>query len=60
MFVNLKKASNSVLKNVLWTVLAKCNVHSTTLSIIQSFHDGKQAGVRVGSTVTDNFKFRNG
>ena len=30
------------------------------LSIIWSFLDGMQAGVRVGSTVTDNFKVRNG
>ena len=45
----------SVPRNALWTVLAKCGVPPTMLSIIRSFHDGMQAGVRVGSTVTDNF-----
>ena len=57
MFVDLKKAYDSVLRNALWTVLAKCGVPS---SIIRSFHDGMQAGVRVGSTVTDSFEVRNG
>ena len=60
MFVDLKKAYVSVPRNALWTVLAKCGVPPTMLSIIRSFHDGMQAGVRVGSTVTDNFEVRNG
>ena len=61
MFVDLKKAYDSVLRNALWTVLAKCGgVPSTMLSIIRSFHDGMEAGVRVGSTVTDNFEVQNG
>ena len=55
MFVDLKRAYDSVLRNVLWTILAKCGVSPTMLSIIWSFHDGLQAGFRVG-TVTDNFE----
>ena len=60
LFVDLKKAYDSVPRNALWTVLAKCGVPLTMLSIIRSFHDGMQAGVRVGNTVTDNFEVRNG
>ena len=60
MFVDLKKAYDSVPRNALWTVLTKCGVPSTMLSIIRSFHDGMQAGVRVGGTVTDSFEVRNG
>ena len=32
----------------------------TMLSIIRSFHEGMQAGVRVGSAVTNCFEVRNG
>ena len=48
MFVDLKKAYDSVSRNVLWTVLAKCGVPPTMLSIIRSFHVGMKAGVMVG------------
>ena len=60
MFVDLRKAYDSVPRNALWTILAKCGVPPTMLSIIRSLHDGMQAGVRVGSTVTDNFEVQNG
>ena len=60
MFVDLKKAYDSVPRNALWTVLAKCGVPPTMLSIIRSFHEGMQAGVRVGSAVTNCFEVRNG
>ena len=59
MFVDLKKAYDSVPENALWAVLARFGVPPTMLSIIRSFHDGMQAGVRVGSTVTDNFEVQN-
>ena len=60
MFVNLKKANDSVPRNALWTVLAKCGVPPTMLSIIRSFYDKMQGGVRMENTVTDNFEVRNG
>ena len=44
MFVNLKKANDSVPRNALWTALAKCGVPPTMLSIIWSFHDKMAAG----------------
>ena len=34
MFINLKKAYNSVPRNALWTVLEKCGVPPRMLSII--------------------------
>ena len=42
------------------SVLEKCGVPPTMLSIIQSFHDGMQAEVRVGDTTTDRIQVRNG
>ena len=55
----LKKAYDSVPREALWTVLEKCGVLPTMLSIIRSFHEGMQAGVRVGSAVTNCFEVRN-
>jgi len=49
MFIDLKKAYDSEPRETLWTVLEKCGVPPTMLSIIRSFHEGMQAGVRVGS-----------
>ena len=60
LFVDLKKAYDSVPRSALWTVLFKCGVPPTMLSIIRSFHEGMQAGVRVGSSVTDCFEVQNG
>ena len=60
MFVDLKKAYDSVPRNALWTVLVKCGVPPTMLSIIRSYHEGMQAGVRVGSSVNDGFEVWNG
>jgi len=34
----------------------KCGVPPTMLSVIRSFYEGMQAGVRVGSTVTKCFE----
>ena len=53
---DLKKAYDSVSRNALWTVLAKCGVPPTMLNVIRSFHEGMLAGVRVGSAVTNCFE----
>ena len=60
MFIDLKKAYDSVPRSALWTVLLKCGVPPTVLSIIQSFHDGMETSVRVRDTVTDSFEVRRG
>lgn len=54
LFVDLKKAYNYT------RVLEKCGVPPTMLSIIQSFHDGMQAEVRVGEIATDRIRVHNG
>ena len=60
MFIDLKKAYYSVPRDALRTVLVKCGVLPTMLSIIKSFHDDMEAIVRVGDVVTDRFEVRNG
>jgi len=56
MFIDLKKTYNSVPRSALWSVLVKCGVFPTMLSIIKPFHE---ASVRVGGTFTGSFKVRN-
>ena len=50
------EAYDSVPRSALWSVLVKCRVPPTMLNIIQSFHDGKEASVRV----RNGFEARNG
>jgi len=45
MFIDLRKAYNSVPRSTVWPVLVRCGVPPTMLNIIQSFHDGKEASV---------------
>ena len=60
LFVDLKKAYDSVPRNALWKVLGKVGVPPTMLQIIKSFHDGMKADVRVGATSTDSIEVKNG
>ena len=59
-FIDLKNAYNSAPRGSPRTVLVKCSVPPTMLSIVQSFHEGMEAGVRVKDVVTDRFEIRNG
>ncbi len=54
LFLDLKKAFNSVPRDALWGVLRKCGVPPTMPSIIRPFHDGMLAQVRVGGDLTTN------
>ena len=45
LFVDLKKAYDTVPRSALWCVLEKCGVPPTMLRIIRSFHDGMRASV---------------
>ena len=54
LFIDLKKAYDSVPRDALWGVLRKCGVPPTMLSVIRSFHDGMLAQVRVGGDLTTN------
>ena len=40
MFIDLKKAYDSVPRSALWSVLVKCGVPPMMLNIIKSFHEG--------------------
>ena len=60
LFVDLKKAYNSVPRCALWRVLEKCGVRQTMLYVIRSFHEGKHAVVRTGTSTTDSIEVRNG
>ena len=60
LFVDLRKAYDSVPRSALWKVLEKCGVPPVMLSIIQSIHDGMQAEVRVGDITTDSIEVNNG
>ena len=60
LFVDLRKAYDSVPREALWRVLVKCGVPSKLLSFVKSFHEGMQAEVRVGALTTESFEVRNG
>ena len=60
MFVDLKKAYDSVPREALWQVLQKCGVPPQMLEVIKSFHEGMYAEVRVGHDTTDCFEVQNG
>ena len=53
LFVDLRKAYDSVYRLALWKVLEKYGIPPTMLSIIRSFHEGMAAEVRVGNETTD-------
>ena len=55
LFVDLRKAYDSVPRQALWKVLEKYGVPEKMLNVVKSFHEGMHAEVRVGSTVTDRF-----
>ena len=60
LFVDLRKAYDSVPRSTLWQLLAKCGIPPTMLSLIRSLHDGMQAVVRSGDGTTDNISVTNG
>ena len=60
LFVNLRKAYDSVPREALWKVLIKCGVPPLMLKVIRSFHDGICAKIRVGVSSTESFEVRNG
>ena len=60
LFIDLRKIYNSVPRPALWSVLEKCDVSPTMMSVIKSFHDDMQAEVRVGDTTTERITVQNG
>ena len=60
LFVDLRKAYDSVSREALWQVLRKYGVPPVMLSLIRSFHDNMTAMVRVSDGTTDDTHARNG
>jgi len=60
LFIDLKKAYDSVPRAALWQVLEKYGVPPTLLSVVRSFHEGMRASVRVKGHISDSFGVRNG
>ena len=60
LFVDLRKAYDSVPREQLWQVLEQCGLPPRMLRIVKSFHEGMEAEVRVGTTLSDSFEERNG
>ena len=59
LFVDLKKAYDSIPREALWSVLKKVGVPPKMLSIIRSFHEGMQAEVSVKDMTTDTIEVMN-
>ena len=60
LFIDLKKAYDSIPRAALWLVLAQFGVPPRMLSLIESLHDGMEARVRVSRAVTDTILVNNG
>jgi len=60
LFVDLRKAYDSVPRSALWQLLAKCGIPPKMLSLIRSLHDGMQAVIRSGNGTTDSISVTNG
>ena len=60
LFVDLRKAYNSVPREAMWRVFEKYGVPSNMLSVVRSFYEGKTAVVTVGDSTTNNIEVTNG
>ena len=60
LFIDLKKAYDSVPREALWCVLKKYGVPQSMLNVVRSLHDGMLAEVNVGGQVTPEFEVCNG
>ena len=60
LFMDLRKAYDSMPRSALWSVLEKSGVPPTMLSVIRSLHEGMTAVVRVGDGYTNSLSVENG
>ena len=60
LFVDLKKAYDSVPRAALWRVLQRLGVPPHMVGLIRSLHEGMVARVRVDGALTENISVRNG
>ena len=59
-FIDLRKAYDSVPRAALWCVLRRLGVPSTLVDLVASFHSGMQATVRTSGGATDKIDVNNG
>ena len=59
-FVDLRKAYDSVPREALWRVLTKYGVPPVLVNIIKSMHEGMKAEVTIDGQVTPEFEVNNG
>ena len=59
-FIDLRKASDSVPRECLWQVWARAGVPSPMLAVIKSFHTSMAAILRMSGTTVDPFSVHNG
>ena len=60
LFVDLKKAYDSVPRDALWKVIGKTGVPPTMLEVVKSFHDGMRADAQMGKSSIDSIEVKNG
>lgn len=59
-FVDLRKAYDSVPRSALWAALEKLGGPTTVIDLIRSFHDNMQAQIRVDGELPDGIGVSNG
>eukprot|EP00117_Sycon_ciliatum_P028828 scpid28718/ scgid23083/ Putative uncharacterized transposon-derived protein F52C9.6 len=59
-FIDLRKAYDSVPRAAMWRVLSRLGVPDKLISIIRSFHEGMSASIRLGADLLDPFPVGNG
>ena len=60
LFVDLRKAYNSVPRQALWMVLQKYGVPPVMVNLVKYLHDGMKAEVRIDGNVTPEIEVQNG
>ena len=60
MFIDLKKAYDSVPRAALWQALGKLGVPGSLIELIRSFHCDMQAQIRLNDTMLDPIDISNG
>ena len=59
-FIDLKKAYDSVPREALWMALGKLGIPDTLIKLIKSFHCNMQAQIRLNDTLIDPIDVNNG
>ena len=60
MFIDLKKAYDSVPRAALWIALKKLGVPQQTITLIQSSHEDMKAQIRLDNTLLEEISVDNG